>query len=159
MATKYTQKILLDTSFLIALTDTNSALHSHAIEYFVQLQERGYEMYISTIAISEYCAKGDITALPLNGARLISFTPTHAKHSGEIFSEVFSRRSELSSSRVEAKDDIKLFATANSEGVTSFISSDSKAGDLCQKLPCIKFEFIDINQPPHQYFGYLDFKN
>jgi predicted nucleic acid-binding protein len=55
--------VLLDTSFLITLSDPKRASHTIAKQYFVRMIERGVIMYLSTIVVSEYEVKQQVDDL------------------------------------------------------------------------------------------------
>jgi predicted nucleic acid-binding protein len=56
--------VLLDTSFLINLVSERALFHERAYEFFNSFMTHHYVMAISTIAISEYAIKDDVTHLP-----------------------------------------------------------------------------------------------
>jgi len=49
--------VLLDSSFLISLSDDNRADHEVAKQYFYAFIEKGVMMHLSTIVICEYEVK------------------------------------------------------------------------------------------------------
>ncbi len=57
--------VLLDTSFFIRLLNRVDPLHENAIGYYRYFLEHDFVIKISTIAIAEYCVKGDVCELPL----------------------------------------------------------------------------------------------
>lgn len=52
-----------------------------------------------------------------------------------------------------------MSAQANVEAFDYFLSSDTKASQLCQRLGegFAGFRFIDISETPSSVFGHLDF--
>lgn len=71
--------VFCDTSFFIRLLDKNSPLHTKAKDYFKYFTENGFDLLISTIAIAEYCAGGDIGELPLQNLQIVPFNLNHSK--------------------------------------------------------------------------------
>ena len=57
--------VLLDTSFFIRLLNEEDSLHENALGYFKYFLEHDFVIKISTIAIAEYCVRGDVSELPL----------------------------------------------------------------------------------------------
>lgn len=57
--------VFCDTSFFIRLLDKADVLHSNAKGYFKYFTENDFQLFISTIAIAEYCVGGDVHELPL----------------------------------------------------------------------------------------------
>lgn len=57
--------VLLDTSFFIRLLNEEDPLHENAFGYFRYFLEHDFVIKISTIAIAEYCVRGDVSELPL----------------------------------------------------------------------------------------------
>jgi predicted nucleic acid-binding protein len=122
--------VLLDTSFLIRLFDNTDALHTNAKQYLGHFSENNVAMYISTIAIAEYCVKGDSSTL--SRAKVFKFLPfnfDHAKRAGEFAKVVFQNKDKLKlSERNIIPNDTKLFAQADYEsGVVSYLSCDTES--------------------------------
>lgn len=57
--------VLLDTSFFIRLLNEEDPLHNNALGYFRYFLEHDFVIKISTIAIAEYCVRGEVSELPL----------------------------------------------------------------------------------------------
>lgn len=72
------RSVLLDTSFFLRLFDTSSPLHENAKSYYKYFLEHDITLKISTIAIAEFCVKGEITDLPLRNMKIIPFNFDHA---------------------------------------------------------------------------------
>lgn len=154
---KRKKSVLIDTSFLIRLLDDNGALHQNAVRYFKEFVLNDYELFISTIAISEYLVRGKIENIPLDRFKKLAYTMQHSIETARIAPLLYAHRGKLSACRDSVKDDCKMFAQANCEGIDYFISSDTEAKNLCEKQikDHIKFEFIDINQKCSEFFGLL----
>ena len=69
--------LLLDTSFLINLVSENAIFHDRAYEFFNSFMTRHCSMAVSTIAISEYAIKDDVSHLPLAVLQIIPFNYGH----------------------------------------------------------------------------------
>lgn len=55
--------VLLDTSFFIRLLNEADPLHENALDYFRYFLEHDFVVKVSTIAIAEYCVRGDVDEL------------------------------------------------------------------------------------------------
>jgi predicted nucleic acid-binding protein len=78
------QGVLLDTSFFIRLMDESEPLHKNALGYFRYFLESDFELFISTIAIAEYCVRGKLDELPLRNLKILPFNLDHAEKTGEL---------------------------------------------------------------------------
>ena len=75
---------MLDTSFLIRLLKEDEPLHSSAKTYFQYFLENDFVLYVSTVAIAEYCVKGSIDQLPFECVRVVPFNLDHANLNNAI---------------------------------------------------------------------------
>ena len=136
----------IDTSFLIRLLNEEDALHQNAVEYFNYFNREKFILKVSTIAVAEYCTRGDFTDLPLDHLQIIPFNLNHAIKAAEFAKIVFENKKNLKiPDRKVIHNDVKLFAQTNTENY--FISSDTGAKsmlDLIAKVTEINFKFIDI---------------
>ncbi len=114
--------VLLDTSFLISLVDSNRPHHLVAVRYFRLMLEAQIPMYFSAIAAAEFSIKQPITDLPLQHFRHLPFNITHGKVAGELWSALWQR--EDGHIRHVARDDIKLIAQACHEGIPFILTED-----------------------------------
>jgi len=155
--------IFCDTSFFIRLLDKTDPLHANAKGYFRYFTENDFELFVSTIAIAEYCVGGDIHELPLKNLQIVPFNLNHAKRTGEFAKTVFQVK-KTGGLKVNERNlipnDTKLFAQADCEKTVEFyLSSDmecQKIYSLLKEKMALKFQFIDLNVPHHQTFGLLD---
>jgi predicted nucleic acid-binding protein len=155
------QGVLLDTSFFIRLMDESEPLHKNALGYFRYFLESDFELFISTIAIAEYCVRGKLDELPLRNLKILPFNLDHADKTGELAEEVFKEKNRLSlSQRNIIPNDIKLFAQAAIEkSIMYYLSSDSESNKiytLLREKKLINFEFIDFNHSFGERFGILE---
>lgn len=141
--------ILLDTSYLIRLLNRNDPLHENCHKFHEKFIERSYQFYISTIAISEYGAGGNIAELPLSSMRIVPFNFDHAKRSSEMARIVKPIRENIERNIVI--NDIKMFAQADvSKDIAFYASADAKSFKIYDKIKgnlSLNFEFINIRNP------------
>lgn len=155
--------IMLDTSFFVRLLDKTDPFHDNALGYFKYSLENDFEIYISTIAIAEYCVKGKLEELPLRNLRILPFNLKHGTRAGQIAKLVFEHKNKLQlSQRTIIPNDSKLFAQSDCEPeILYYLSSDSeskKVYDLLNKEGLIlKFQFLDLKTPFGEAFGVFGF--
>lgn len=157
--------VLLDTSFFIRLLNEEDPLHENALGYFRYFLEYGFCLKISTIAIAEFCVKGEATDLPLRNLQILPFNYNHAIIAGKFINVVHSKKNEQQveiKPRTVVPNDSKMFAQAECEpDIEYFASSDTEATKVIKLLKeewSLSFRFIDINIPYSTFFGELDFK-
>ena len=153
--------VLLDTSFFLRFLDEGSPLFKNADAYFRYFLQQEITMMISTISIAEYCVGGEISELPLLNLQIVPFNLDHSKRTGEFAKIVFQNKGKLKlKERNIIPNDTKLFAQADcEEAVEFYLSSDIeslKIFNLLKELAQPKFQFIDLNVPCNQAFGFLD---
>jgi len=158
--------VMLDTSFVIRLLDDTSDLHQSANDYFKYFLENDYELYISTIAIAEFCVQGSIDQLPLVNVMIKPFNISHAVKTGEFAKYIFNLKKEKDldiDQRDIIPNDTKLFAQAQTEPeIFFYVSSDTKSQKIFDKLSSnfsLKYQFIDIHTPYGETFGRLGFES
>ena len=141
--------VLLDTSFFIRLLNEEDPLHENALGYFRYFLEHDFVIKISTIAIAEYCVRGDVS-----------------QRAGKMIAEVYAEKKKLGATiapRAVVPNDTKMFAQADVEPDINFYGT---ADVECKKVydmiktseGKLSFEFIDITIPYTTYFGVFDFK-
>ena len=114
--------VLLDTSFLISLSDPARAHHVAAVAYYRECVRRQVPMYLSTIVISEFQVKQAINDLPLRNFVVLPFNVDHAMRCGLI---IRSMDRDPEDDRVRVKDDFKLLAQCDCEAISHLISEDA----------------------------------
>jgi hypothetical protein len=154
--------VLLDTSFLIRLLNSDDPLHKNAIEYYKYFIENDIVMKFSTISIAEFCVRDEVENLPLKDLQIIPFNIDHARIAGKFANSIFNQKNiERINIRPRAiiPNDSKLFAQAHlDKSITHFITSDSESGKtiaLLNKEIKTSFTFTDINTPVNEVFGTL----
>ncbi len=70
--------VLLDTSFLISLSDPARAHHGVAQQFYKECIARRVPMFLSTVVISKYQVKQAINDLPLRNFIVLPFNVDHA---------------------------------------------------------------------------------
>lgn len=116
--------VLLDTSFLITLADPARHHHGTAIWYFRELVHRQIPIYLSTIAISEFQVKQSVNDLPLRNMIVLPFNIDHAMSCGVLVGRF---PKDAGDDRVRVKDDLKLIAQTECEGITHLLSEDQNS--------------------------------
>lgn len=155
--------VLLDTSFFIRFLNDEDPLFKNALGYYKYFLSKEIKMFISTISIAEYCTGGSIDELPLKNLIILPFNFNHGVKTGTIAKTVFSHKDKIKiKERNIIPNDSKLFSQADIEtNICYYLSSDKesiKIYDLLrnQRLP-LDFDFINLYQPPSEYFSFLDF--
>lgn len=159
--------VLLDTSFFIRLLNPEEKLHKNALGYYRYFLENDIVLKVSTIAIAEYCVRGDIFDLPLRNVMVLPFNISHSVKAGKMMAHVYEekkRRGAEMSQRAIIPNDTKMFAQADVEDdICYYATADAecrKIYDILKlgKESCPSFQFIDISIPFSSYFGEFDFE-
>lgn len=156
--------VLLDTSFMIRLLSKSDPLHKNAMDYFRFFLDSNIPLYISTIAIAEYCVKGKLEELPMRNLRVLPFNVEHACTAGTFGAIILkARKEEDYGERPIVLNDVKMFAQVQCENkISKFVTSDSKSEKIYRTLEkniALNFEHWDINTPVNERFGLLDFND
>jgi hypothetical protein len=131
-----TCSVLLDTSFLISLVDSNRAHHAIAKHYYKYLLEQKIPLYFSAIVASEFSVKQPITDLELHNFIPLPFNIPHSIKSAEISNllNLLGGR-DNGDNRVVLKDDIKIIAQALCEKIPFILTDDAKTFyKYCERL-------------------------
>ena len=153
--------ILLDSSFLMRLLNDEDQLHDNALRYFRYFLENGFVLKCSTIAVAEYCVRGQADELPMANLKILPFNFDHAIRAGELAQHVFAHKNQLNlPNRTIIPNDSKLFAQADVDTeVSDFATSDVECIKiytlLKQQFP-LNFNIINVRNPWHETFGQLD---
>ncbi len=115
---------------------------------------------VSSIAIGEYCVKGEITHLPLKNLQTLNYNVLHAIKAGKCGAIAFNARKlkQLSNERVVITNDIKLFAQAEIEKVDYYVTGDTDSKsvfELLRRETGLSYQFVDINDTIQENFGLL----
>lgn len=155
--------VLLDTSFFIRFLDEESPLFENAIKYYKYFIQNDIPMYISTIAVAEYCTGGRVEELPFRDLRILPFNIQHSIKSAEMARIVFSEKGRLKfKERNIIPNDTKLFSQADIEPtITHYLSSDKESIKIYDLLKSknirVNFSFLSLDISPSEYFSFLDF--
>lgn len=114
--------VLLDTSFLISLSDPARPHHKAALLYYHECVQRQIPMYLSSIVIAEFQVKQAINDLPLRNFVVLPFNIDHAMKCGLIIRNL---ARDPEDDRVRVKDDFKLLAQCDCEAISHLISEDA----------------------------------
>lgn len=159
--------VLLDTSFFIRLLNPEDKLHKNAVGYYRFFLEHDIMLKISTIAIAEYCVRGDLLDLPLKNMMVLPFNINHSVKAGKMMAHVYAekkRRGAAMQQRAIVPNDTKMFAQADIEDdIFYYATADSECGKVYDMLKsgkeiCPSFRFIDISVPYSTYFSEFDFE-
>ena len=112
---------LLDTSFLITLANPARPQHEVAKQYFRECVRRQIPLYLSAIVISEFQVKQAINDLPLRNFSVLPFNVDHAMRCGILVRQL---QRDPTDDRVRVKDDYKLIAQCDCEGISHLFSED-----------------------------------
>lgn len=148
-------RAFINTSFLIRLLNENDPLNSNAKRYLRILLDSGCEVLLSTIAIAEYCVRGNIDDLPLAMMHILPFDEAHAVRAGEYARSAFDSNVVVSERRI-IPNDCKLFAQADCESSRWYLTSDGRSRNLFEHLQNaigLSPEFIDIRESVDLQFG------
>ena len=153
--------VLLDTSFFIRLLNEEDPLHENALGYFRYFLEHDFVIKISTIAIAEYCVRGDVSELPLKNMLIVPFNFDHAQRAGKMIAEVYAEKKKRGATiapRAVVPNDTKMFAQADVEPDINFYGTadveSKKVYDMIKTSESkLSFKFIDITIPYNTFFG------
>lgn len=154
------KKAFIDTNFLIRLLNNQDPAHKNALAHFKYFLENQIVIMVSSIAIGEYCVKGEITHLPLKNLQTLNYNVLHAVKAGKCGAIAFNARKlkQLSTERVVITNDIKLFAQAEIEKVDYYVTGDTDSKsvfELLRRETGLSYQFVDINNTIQENFGML----
>jgi predicted nucleic acid-binding protein len=155
------KSVLLDTSFCIRLTTQSDEFHKNVVGYYEYFLEKNIDMYLSTIALSEYSLLDNPDILKDMGIfRIINFDYSDAKIAGSYFRYLYKSEglSQFGARRVVIND-LKLFAQVHNREIDAYITKDkksySKMAQPLMKDNMIEFEFVDLAIPVNERLGKL----
>ncbi len=124
---------LLDTSFLITLTNLNRPNHGVAQQYYKFMIEQQLPIYFSAIVAAEFAIKQPISDLPLKNFRTIPFNIPHSVESARIWNLLEGH--DTGDNRAVVRDDVKLIAQASHEAISFILTEDaSTLYKYCERL-------------------------
>lgn len=156
--------VLLDTSFFIRLLNEDDSLHQNALGYFKYFLEHDFVIKISTIAIAEYCVRGEVSELPFKNTLIVPFNFDHAQRAGKMIAEVYAEKKKRGATitpRAVVPNDTKMFAQADVEpDINYYATADVECKKVYDMIKAsegkLSFEFIDITIPYNNFFGVLN---
>lgn len=119
--------VLVDTSYLINLYNSEAHRHKEARVYFKEFLDRGVTMYLSTIVVSEYQQKQPVTQM-VNSKNYIvlPYNYLDALKTAEMSYNLGNTDRVGGEDKASCKDDIKLIGQAVEADVTWIITDDEK---------------------------------
>lgn len=162
MSSKEQPKVaMLDTSFLIRLLKEDDSLHASAKMYYKYFLENKFVLFVSTVAVAEYCVKGELDQLPFECVRVVPFNLDHAEKAGDFAHTLYHARDKGQYSpeqRLIIPNDTKIFAQASSIGALYFVTADTKASNamaILAKERGFSIAHVDIHDPISAFSGTL----
>lgn len=143
--------------------NANDPRHDKALGYFKYFLDTGCVMRVSTIAISEYCVKGNFTSLPLDQIIPLPFNANHAVKAGDFASKLLAERSKWAvekGDRVILLNDAKIMAQAETDKTDVYVTFDTESKrlyDILRNHKLVTFEFWDANHAAELRTGKLNF--
>ncbi|MFT3886520.1 MAG: hypothetical protein QM724_14185 [Flavobacteriales bacterium] len=152
--------VLLDTSFLLRFLNEDDPLFKNADAYFQHLLGKDIAMYLSTIAIAEYCAGGEKDQLPFHHVKVLPFNIDHAERAGAFRAAFVGQRLEPGERSV-ITNDVKLFAQADvTPEIGHFLTADERCKAKYDRLVEAglqpQFTILSLRTPLHEVLGQLD---
>jgi hypothetical protein len=92
------------------------------MQYYRECVHRQVPMYLSTVVISEFQVKQAVNDLPLRNFVVLPFNVDHAMRCGLLIRNM---ARDPEDDRVRVKDDFKLLAQCECEGISHLISEDA----------------------------------
>jgi len=148
------QGVSLDTSFLITLADRNRPNHETAKRYWKFFLESQTPIYLSTIVISEFELKQPIDNIILRSCIILPFNHADAVKSAQLN---FAKYKSEAASRDALKDDFKIIAQAEVQGLAFLITDDVETlFKICGQLKAtgaVSFSAIKLSDGFHDSTG------
>ena len=116
--------VLIDTSFLITLADSQRVNHLAARRYWRYFLENEIPVFLSTIVASEFCVRQPILPEILRACVVLPFNWDDAQHTARLHNIRWARPADCS--RTALKDDVKLIAQATVADSEFIITDDTK---------------------------------
>lgn len=151
------KKVLVDTSFLITLFSKTREHQENAIKYYKYFINHGIDMYISTIAISEYSQKTRIEPILASGNFItLTFNVIDGIISGEFSEKLHGEEREKNDSRSAVKDDVKMLAQCANNSFDYLVTDDrstmAKWADRLHNMGDLKTQVIPISEYDESIF-------
>lgn len=91
--------------------------------YYQHFLENKFLLFVSTVAVAEYCVRGQLDQLPFECVRVVPFNLNHAEKAGGFARTLYQARNKGQYSpeqRLIIPNDTKIFAQAASIGALLF---------------------------------------
>jgi predicted nucleic acid-binding protein len=125
---------LLDTSFLISLTNQTRETHDIAHQYYKYMIEQKITLFLSSIVVSEFCVRQPITDLPLRNFKILPFNVPDAIESADIYNKLKGNL-QGNDSRTVIRNDINIIAQAIKANIPVVLTDDARTFYRdCEKL-------------------------
>lgn len=127
------QGVLLDTAYLITLSDPSRPNHNTAKDYYRIFIQKTVVMYLSTIVASEFQVRQELSDLQLQNFLTLPFNIDHTAPTALLTAANLAKRPD-DYDRCGVKDDFKLLAQCQIEGITHFITDDAKCVKIIKRI-------------------------
>lgn len=139
------------------MSDPDDKYYSNIQKFYKRFLDDNVPIYVSTIAVSEFCTKGNLNEL-VKGLRYLTFSITHAQRSGE-FNRVLlaaNKEDEDKEKRYIVINDAKMLAQADIEKhIEYFVTTDSnlrKKYDRINAQFTISCALLNVADTPYEKF-------
>jgi len=138
---------VLDTTFLISLSDENRPAHETAKAYYQFFLEADVPLYLPTVVASEFGIKQAVTDLPLHNFKVLPFNLAEAIRCAEL--NVSYYRDKIGAGQRDAvKDDFKIIAQTEEQKALFLLTEDrSTMSTYCEQLRTdnkINFKVVEL---------------
>ena len=155
---------MLDTSFLIRLLKKDDPLHKPALDYYQYLLEHEYVLFVSTIALAEYCVKGNMDQIPFDNLRVVPFNLDHSAIAGQFAASLYEAKKQGGyepGNRLIIPNDTKIFAQAAKLNAVYVVTADTKSKKAMEVIAAknlFTVQHLDIHDNISEMFGVLPFE-
>jgi predicted nucleic acid-binding protein len=137
--------ILVDTSFLISLSDMGRENHGRATRFFDFCLADGHTLWLSSIVSGEFAVGQPLDEIPLRNFVEMPYTLAHSLVAAEFFRELKGLPRE---GRAIIANDVKLLAQAQVESVSFLLSEDEGLRRRAARLPGFRPKVILLRDAP-----------
>ena len=154
------KSIMLDTGFLINLYTDKFGFQNNCEEYYHYFLDNKIELFVSTIAIAEYCVVAPLSDIQLNKFRILPFNIQHAAIAGAFFSRC-KEKQELHLDGIERnviKNDTNILSQVAYQKLDGLITKDKKIEKVINRLKSVpdfnfQLKYIDLEYPLSNYIS------
>lgn len=127
--------VLLDTSFLISLSNPAESGHAAAQSYFRYFEEDGILMFLSTIVAAEFYQRQPLPRAVFESLVVLPFNHDDAQAAAHLDWKRFQLAGGGSGTRAALKDDFKLLGQAKANDMPLVLTADdSTLARYCAEL-------------------------